>query len=118
MKNILIVEDEEILREVFKDELSESGYEITEAKNGQEAINILKDSTPDLVILDIKLPDMNGLRLLELMRREKGAFPILLCTAYEAFRSDYEVWMANISDYIVKPVDLEVLKEKVRKIIG
>lgn len=118
MKKILIAEDEEVLREVFKDELAEEGYEVMEARDAKGTLDHLRKEKVDLLILDIKLPDMSGLKLLEKIRKEYPALPIIICTAYDAFKTDYEIWAGHIADYIVKPVDLEVLKEKIGRIIG
>jgi DNA-binding NtrC family response regulator len=118
MKKILIAEDEEVLREVFKDELAEEGYEVREARDARGTLDCLSKEKVDLLILDIKLPDMSGLKLLERIRREYPGLPIIICTAYDTFKTDYEIWAGDIADYIVKPVDLEVLKEKIGRIIG
>jgi len=118
MKRILIAEDEEVLREVFKDELAEEGYGVVEARDAKGTLESLKKEKVDLLILDIKLPDMSGLKLLEMIRKNYPALPIIVCTAYDSFKTDYEIWAGQIADYIVKPVDLEVLKEKIGKIIG
>jgi len=118
MKRILIAEDEEVLREVFKDELAEEGYGVLEARDARGTLDCLAKEKVDLLILDIKLPDMSGLKLLEQVRKEYPALPIIVCTAYDTFRTDYEIWAGHIADYIVKPVDLEVLKEKIGRIIG
>jgi len=118
MKKILIAEDEEVLREVFKDELAEEGYEVMEARDAKGTLAHLSKEKVDLLILDIKLPDMSGLKLLEKIRKEYPTLPIIICTAYDTFKTDYEIWAGHIADYIVKPVDLEVLKEKIGRIIG
>lgn len=118
MKRILITEDEEVLREVFKDELTEEGYEVLEARDAKGTLDCLRKEKVDLLILDIKLPDMSGLKLLEQVRKSYPALPIIVCTAYDTFKTDYEIWAGHIADYIVKPVDLEVLKEKIGRIIG
>jgi len=118
MKTILIAEDEEVLREVFKDELVEEGYNVLEARDAKGTLDCLKKEKVDLLILDIKLPDMSGLKLLEQIRKHHPTLPIVVCTAYDTFKTDYEIWAGHIADYIVKPVDLEVLKEKIGRIIG
>ncbi|MDD5688298.1 MAG: response regulator [Elusimicrobia bacterium] len=118
MKTIIITEDEKILADVVSDELREAGYNVLVAGTGQECFDLLKTTVPDLVILDIKLPDMSGLRVLEEVRRKSTVLPIVICTAYDSFKTDYEVWASKISDYIVKPVDLDELKEKIKKVLG
>lgn len=118
MKTILIVEDEEALREIFSDELSEAGYNVLSSSLAEDCFRQLSTNKVDLLILDIKLPDLSGLELLEKIRKKYPDLPIIMATAYDSFRTDFAVWVANVSDYIVKPVDLTVLKEKIKKIVG
>ncbi len=118
MKTILVVEDEEVLREIFKDELTEAGYHVFTSGDAKDCFQKLSTVKIDLLILDIKLPDLSGLELLEKIRKKYPDLPIIMATAYDSFRTDFSIWVANVSDYIVKPVDLGVLKEKVKKIIG
>ncbi len=121
MKTIMIVEDEEILREIFRDELLEAGYEVFLAQTGADCLEQIKKLTSlDLVIMDIKLPDMSGLQLLEKLKAINFSTPVILCTAYDSFQNDFQVWSSStqVKDYIVKPIDLEQLRIKVKKIIG
>jgi CheY-like chemotaxis protein len=124
MKKILIVEDEIILKEVLKDELTDAGYEVYTVSSGKECLEFLeKNADVSLIIMDIKLPDISGLQLLEKISRKNYNIPIVMCTAYDSFQHDYQVWLSTevskiIADYIVKPVDLEELRRKVKNIIG
>ncbi len=118
MKTILVVEDEESLREIFKDELTETGYSVLTCATAKDCFQKLTTEKVDLLILDIKLPDLSGLELLERIRKKYPDLPIIMATAYDSFRTDFSVWVANVSDYIVKPIDLSVLREKIKKIIG
>ena len=118
MKTILLVEDEKSLSDIVTDELTEAGYEVLVAYTGKECYEHLKTTTPDLVILDIKLPDVSGLKLLEDIRRNLTNLPVVIFTAFDSFKTDYEIWASKISDYIVKPVDLDDLKAKIKKILG
>jgi two-component system response regulator (stage 0 sporulation protein F) len=124
MKKILIVEDEIILKEVLKDELTDAGYEVYTVSSGKECLEFLeKNADVSLIIMDIKLPDISGLQLLEKISQKNYNIPIVMCTAYDSFQHDYQVWLSTevskiIADYIVKPVDLEELRRKVKNIIG
>ncbi|MBN1383362.1 MAG: response regulator [Elusimicrobia bacterium] len=118
MKKILIADDDVSLVEILKDELEEAGYKIITAFNGKDCFKLMETTIPDLLILDIKLSGMSGLEILEGARHKFKNIPIIMCTAYDSFKTDYEVWASRIADYIVKPVDLDELKEKISKILG
>ncbi|GAG08405.1 unnamed protein product [marine sediment metagenome] len=118
MKTILLVEDEKSLCDIIFDDLTEAGYEVLTAYTGKEYYEHMKETTPDLIILDIKLPDASGLKLLEDVRKKSVNLPIVICTAFDSFKTEYEIWAAKISEYIVKPVDLDDLRVKIKKILG
>jgi len=117
MKTILVAEDEELLSQIYEDSLK-NDFNVVVFHSGIEVLVYLEVNKPALAILDVKLPDMSGLKLLEEIRKILPDLPIILCTAYDTFRSDYEVWSAKISDYVVKPVALDELKRKIKKILG
>lgn len=118
MKRILIVEDEELLLDAFSSALRKRKYDVVGFSNGKGAIDYLKNNSVDLVILDIKLPDMSGLDVLEQIRKILPSVPIIMCTAYDAFKTDYQIWANQISDYIVKPIVLEEIESKIKKIFN
>ena len=115
MKKILIVEDDESQRILYHDELSEAGYEVMLAANGREALNQLDRDKPDLIILDIVMPVMDGMETLGRIIREYRDVPIILNTAYSSYKDDFMSWGADA--YVVKSADLGELKEKVREIL-
>ncbi len=87
-KKVLVVEDEESLRLLYEEELKGEGYEILTAGNGKEAIQQLEAGRPDLIILDILLPKMNGLQVLSEIRRQGLSFPVLLLTVIIALSAE------------------------------
>lgn len=115
MKKILVVDDEKNIRTLFRDELEEAGYEVDTAGSGQEALEKVSAKTPDLIVLDIRMEDMTGLEVLEQVRRDHENLPVIMCTAVRGLQDDFTVWDSKVSDYITKPVDLEILKEKIQK---
>lgn len=115
MKKILVVDDEKNIRTLFRDELEEAGYVVDTAGSGQEALEKVSAAVPDLIVLDIRMEDMTGLEVLEQVRREHEKLPVIMCTAVRGLQDDFTVWDSKVSDYITKPVDLEVLKEKIQK---
>lgn len=117
MKTILIAEDEELLSQVYEDSLKKD-YRVILFHNYLQASDYLKKDKPDLAILDIKLPGVSGLKLLEEMNLSYPGLPVIICTSFDTFRSDYEGLSSKISDYLVKPVVLDELKTKIKNIIG
>jgi len=115
MKTILVADDDKNIRLLLETELSLQGYQVVLAKNGLEALTKIKDRTPDLLILDIKMPDMHGLEVLEALRKENRKLPIIICTAYDKMRDDYTVWASRVAGYLTKPIDLDKLGAIIEK---
>lgn len=116
MKTILVVEDDESQQLLYHDELVEAGYEVILAANGKAAMKQLERGKPDLVILDIVMPVMDGMETLGRIIREYRDIPIILNTAYSTYKEDFMSWGADA--FVVKSADLRELKEKVREILG
>jgi two-component system response regulator (stage 0 sporulation protein F) len=116
VKRILVVDDDENLRFLYHDELTEAGYEVILAANGKEALKQLDKATPDLVILDIVMPWMDGMEALGKIIRKERDVPVILNTAYPSYRDDFMSWGADA--YVVKSGDLGELKAKVREILS
>jgi len=114
-KKILIVEDEEGLRLLYEEELKSEGYEVITARNGREAIEKLEESKPDLIILDIVMPVMNGMETLGRILGKDKKIPIILNSSYPSYKEDFMSWAADA--YITKSVDLDELKEKVKELL-
>ena len=115
MSRILIVEDEEHQRELYAAELSDEGYEVEQAANGKEAVNMATKNEYDLVILDIRMPEMDGIEALGQILSRRKKTPIIIYTAYSNYKSNFMTWTANA--YITKSSNLTELKEKVREIL-
>ncbi|WP_036223232.1 response regulator [Mesoaciditoga lauensis] len=115
MAKILVVEDEEAMRMLIKEELEDEGYEVKTVSNGKEALNFLSSNDVDLITLDIEMPDMNGLEVAGKIREMKKNVKIILLTAYSHYKSDLSSWAAD--DYVVKSSDLSQLKNAVKKLL-
>ena len=111
MAKILVVDDEEHIRLLYSEELSEAGYEVITAADGHKLIERIETEKPDLVILDIKMVDYNGLDLLQESRNKFYNMPVILCTAYDTFKEDIKSIAADF--YVIKSFDLTELKKKV-----
>jgi DNA-binding response OmpR family regulator len=112
---ILIVDDDQSLLRLYKEELEDEGYEIITAETGQEGLEKFESSSPDLVTLDIHLPDIDGIKVLRQMKEKKPRLPIIMSTAYD-YRDDFSVWASEA--YVVKSSDLTELKAIIRKLAG
>lgn len=111
MKTILVVDDDENFRLLLETELTLEGYKVILVDGGLKALRKIKEETPDLLILDIKMPDMDGLETLTTIREKNEELPIIVCTAYEKMKDDYSIWSGRVAAYLTKPLDLENLKD-------
>ncbi len=116
MKKILVVDDEENIRELYRDELAEEGYEVELAANGLEALSKIETFRPDLVTLDVKMPGIDGIEVLRRVREKNRSLPVVLLTAFGEFRQDFNTWASDA--YIVKSHDTTELKQTVRRLLG
>jgi len=111
MAKILIVDDEEHIRYLYSEELSESGYEVITADSGFQLMEKIEEEKPDLIVLDIKMVGYDGLDLLQDIRNRFYDMPVVLCTAYDTFKRDMKSIAADF--YVIKSFDLTELKNKV-----
>ncbi|HTR44600.1 MAG TPA: response regulator [Thermodesulfovibrionales bacterium] len=112
---ILIVDDDQHIRRLYKEELEEDGYEVVVASSGTEAMEVFEREDPDLVTLDILMPDVDGIKILRQMKEKKPRIPIIMSTAYD-YRDDFAVWASEA--YVVKSAELTELKETIRKLLS
>jgi DNA-binding response OmpR family regulator len=115
MKRIMIVDDEENIRFLYKEELEEEGFTVELAKDGQEALDKLSFFRPDLITLDIKMPGMDGIETLKRIREIERQLPIVICSAYGEYKQDLTTWASDA--YVVKCADLTELKLTIRKLL-
>jgi CheY-like chemotaxis protein len=113
---ILLVDDEEHIRLLFKEELEEEGYAIGLASNGFEALEILQADRFDLVVLDIKMPGMDGIQTLNEIKKLNKNQRVILCSAYGEYQQDFSSWVSDA--YVVKSADTRELKETIKKVLG
>jgi DNA-binding response OmpR family regulator len=116
MSTILVVEDEENIRLLYKEELQDLGYKVIQASDGREAIEKFDLHRPDLIILDIRLPRLNGVETMNIIRGKSKDIPIILCSAYEEYKHDLQTWSSDA--YIIKSADLEELLSTVNQILA
>jgi len=118
MKNvkILVVDDEENIRLLFKEELEEEHYHVEVASNGYEALEKFKNGHFDLVVMDIKMPGMDGIQALNEIKNINKDQPVILCSAYGEFKQDFSSWVSD--GYIVKSADTGELKQTIKNILN
>ncbi len=116
MKKILVVDDEANIRELYKEELEELGHTVTTVADGIEALALLNSVKFDLVTLDMRMPDMDGIETLRKMKEKDSTLPVIICTAYEEYKHDFGSWCSDA--YVVKSADMSQLLDMVKKILG
>ncbi len=113
---VLVVDDEENIRLLFKEELEEEDYEVETASNGMEALEKIKSVPFDVVVLDIKMPVMDGIQTLNAIKNINKDQPVILCSAYGEFKQDLSSWVSD--GYVVKSADTRELKETIKEILN
>lgn len=109
-RRILVVDDDESLRRVTQVQLQQTGYEVTAASDGNEALAVLERFPADLVITDLKMPGMSGLELLRRIRSAYSEIVIIMATAFGTIENAVEAMRAGAYDYVTKPVQIEELR--------
>lgn len=112
MNKILIVDDDVPIQILYADELTEEGYEVIATGDGLGLLGLIEGAQPDLVVLDVRLGEINGLDLLQDIRNNYYELPVILCTAYSAFKYDLKSIAADY--FVVKSSDLSELKVKIK----
>ncbi len=112
---LLVIEDDYNQGLLYEQELEDEGYSVLIAHSGNEAIEMFKHEMFALVILDIALPDMDGLDLLPRLLEKDKKLPVILNTAYPSYKDHFMSWAADA--YVTKSYDLSELKEKVHKLL-
>ena len=111
---ILVIDDEPPIRKLLRTGLTTQGYEITEATNGRTALEALARETPDLIILDLGLPDMAGHDLLRVIRERHEDVPIMVLSSREDERGKVEALDLGADDYVTKPFGMNELLARIR----
>jgi len=112
---ILIVDDERLIRQSLEKELTGQGYVVFSAENGKTALRLVEEESLDLVLLDLKLPDMKGIEVLKSLREMDKNLTVVIITAYGTLETAIQAMRLGAYDYITKPFDLEAISLSVRK---
>src|SRR6476620_12705908 len=114
---LLVVDDDRALRDVLRRALSLAGYEVRLTESGAGALSEIGSSLPDAVVLDVGLPDIDGLEVCRLLRREGNRVPVLMLTARDTVSDRIDGLDAGADDYLVKPFDIGELKARIRALL-
>jgi DNA-binding NtrC family response regulator len=115
MAAILIVEDEAKLRRLLELNLGEDGFTTFSAEDAEAGLKLLRENAIDLVLTDLKLPGMNGLEFLQVVKRQNAALPVVVMTAFGSVETAVEAMKAGASDYVLKPFSLAEMRMVIHK---
>ncbi len=117
--HILVVDDDEIIRIAASESLNEAGFKVTEAENGVHALRILENFRPDIILLDVMMPEMDGFATARAVRQLAGCemTPILIMTALDDLESINQAYDAGATDFVTKPINWVILVQRVRYMI-
>lgn len=107
--SILVVDDELLIRDLLYDFFNNQGWQISVAENGEKALELLKNQSFDLVLSDIKMPELDGLRLTARLRETHPDLPVILMTGFPSVESAVEALRAKAEDYVIKPFNINQL---------
>lgn len=118
-KNILVCDDAAFMRMMIKDILTKNGYNVVaEAENGQKAVEKFNETKPDLVLMDITMPEMDGIQALKKIREMDSSAAVIMCSAMGQQAMVIEAIQSGAKDFIVKPFQAERVLEAVKKVVG
>ena len=115
MEKVLCVDDDLSLLRLYQEELTEDGYKVILAKDGKEALKKFEKESPNVVVMDIRMPVMDGIETLTAMLGKDRQVPVILNTAYPQYRENFMTWGAEA--YVIKSSDLTELKKRIREVL-
>ena len=116
-KTVLIVEDNELNMKLFTDLLNAHGYDTLQTKDGMEALSIAREHHPDLILMDIQLPEVSGLEVTKWLKEDDDlrSIPVIAVTAFAMKGDEERIRQGGCEDYIAKPISLQSFLETVRR---
>ena len=112
---VLVVDDEENLCLLYREELESEGYRVKTAHDANVAMKILEEDPPDVVVMDIRMPRMDGIEAMGKMLSRRQNLPVILNSAYSSYKDDFRSWPA--SAYVIKSSDLSELKKAIQNVL-
>jgi len=114
---LLLIDDEDDFRQATSRALTKRGFAMSEASNGEEGLARLQNESPDIVLLDLRMPGMSGIETLEKLRRIHRDLPVIILTGHGSYNDAIAGINLQITDFLQKPVDVEVLENKLRRFL-
>lgn len=114
-KKILIVDDQFGIRILLTEILQSDGYTLFQASNGMQALEIVEEHEPDLVLLDMKIPGMDGLEILRRIKEIKPATEVMMMTAYGELNMIKEAMRLGAQKHFIKPFDIDEVRKEIRE---
>ena len=115
---VLIVDDEDALRTILSGELTSSGYEVATAADGDEGIEQVKSQKFDLVLLDIKMPKVDGFEVLKFIKKERPGVKVIMLTGFADLKNAIESKRYGAEDFVSKPYDLVDLLTTIERVLS
>ena len=116
-KKILICDDEEAIRLLLTEALKED-YDTVDVYDGRDVLKMVTEDHFDLLIIDIKMPSIHGLEVIERIRERGLKIPVIICSAYRLMEDDIRVRTSDVAAFITKPIDIKAMKAKIFELIG
>ncbi len=116
MTTILVVEDDKNQRLLYEQELKLEGYEVVTASDGKDALGKVQEQLPDLIVMDINMPKMDGIETMGKILGKNKEIPVIINTAYSNYKDNFMSWAADA--YVVKSSDISELKNTVKEILA
>ncbi|AKK20178.1 response regulator [Candidatus Liberibacter africanus] len=119
-KKVMIVEDNELNMKLFRDLIETSGYTSIQTRNGMEALDLARQYKPDIIIMDIQLPEISGLEITKKIKEdpELQRIPVIAVTAFAMKGDEERIRKGGCEAYISKPISLSIFMETIKKYIG
>jgi two-component system cell cycle response regulator DivK len=115
-KTVLIVEDNELNTKLFRDLLLSRGHRVVETREGKEALNLARSEKPNLILMDIQLPEISGFELIKLIKQDAtiSSIPVVAVTAFAMKGDEEKIRQSGCDDYLAKPISVSSFLQKVQ----
>ena len=113
---VLVVEDDKNQQLLYKEELEQNGFEVMCAGNGKEAVEMATAKAPDCIVMDISMPEMDGIEAMGKILAQNNRVPVILNTAYASYKDNFMSWSADA--YVIKTSDLSQLTSTIKDILA